>query len=83
MKATVAGAGAIGARVGAALQRAGDDVPLIRRGPHPAALGQHGVRGHVQDNDLVQVTSPHDNQVTHGTLCIKGRFGFHHVQNRD
>jgi predicted molibdopterin-dependent oxidoreductase YjgC len=38
---------------------------------------------HVQDNEIVEVTSPHDNPVTHGNLCIKGRFGFQHVQNRD
>ncbi len=38
---------------------------------------------HVQDNGIVEVTSPHDNQVTHGSLCIKGRFGRQHVQNRD
>jgi len=38
---------------------------------------------HVQDNEIVKVTSPHDNPVTHGNLCIKGRFGFQHVQNRD
>ncbi|MFE7711686.1 2Fe-2S iron-sulfur cluster-binding protein [Streptomyces sp. NPDC057486] len=37
---------------------------------------------HVQDNEIVKVTSPHDNPVTHGNLCIKGRFGFQHVQNR-
>ncbi|TQM76249.1 2Fe-2S iron-sulfur cluster-binding protein [Thermopolyspora flexuosa] len=36
---------------------------------------------HVQDNRIVKVTSPHDNPVTHGNLCIKGRFGFQHVQN--
>ncbi|WP_061291292.1 2Fe-2S iron-sulfur cluster-binding protein [Herbidospora cretacea] len=36
---------------------------------------------HVQDNKIVKVTSPHDNPVTHGNLCIKGRFGFQHVQN--
>jgi predicted molibdopterin-dependent oxidoreductase YjgC len=37
---------------------------------------------HVQDNEIVKVTSPHDNPVTHGNLCIKGRFGYQHVQNR-
>lgn len=37
---------------------------------------------HVQDNEIVKVTSPHDNPVTHGNLCINGRFGFQHVQNR-
>ena len=38
---------------------------------------------HVQDGDIVKVTSPDDHDVTRGNLCIKGRFGFQHVQNRD
>jgi len=37
---------------------------------------------HVQGNEIVKVTSPSDHSVTHGNLCIKGRFGFQHVQNR-
>jgi predicted molibdopterin-dependent oxidoreductase YjgC len=37
---------------------------------------------HVQNNTIVNVTSPSDHSVTHGHLCIKGRFGFQHVQNR-
>lgn len=37
---------------------------------------------HVQDNEIVKVMSPSDHSVTHGNLCIKGRFGFQHVQNR-
>jgi predicted molibdopterin-dependent oxidoreductase YjgC len=37
---------------------------------------------HVQDNEIVKVTSPSDAAITHGNLCIKGRFGFQHVQNR-
>ena len=37
---------------------------------------------HVQDNEIVKVTSPLDHSVTSGNLCIKGRFGFQHVQNR-
>ncbi|MFB7368674.1 2-dehydropantoate 2-reductase [Streptomyces sp. NPDC056222] len=44
MKVAVLGAGAIGAYVGAALDRAGADVHLIARGPHLAAMRQHGVR---------------------------------------
>ena len=36
---------------------------------------------HTQDNTIVKVTSPHDHSVTSGNLCIKGRFGFQHVQN--
>lgn len=37
---------------------------------------------HVQDNEIFKVTSPHDHSVTHGNLCIKGRFGYQHVQSR-
>ncbi len=37
----------------------------------------------VQDNRIVRVTSPSDNSVTGGHLCVKGRFGFEFVQNRD
>jgi predicted molibdopterin-dependent oxidoreductase YjgC len=31
---------------------------------------------HVQDDQIVKVTSPLDSSVTDGHLCIKGRFGF-------
>jgi predicted molibdopterin-dependent oxidoreductase YjgC len=34
---------------------------------------------HVQDNEIVKVTSPNDHDITRGNLCIKGRFGFQHV----
>jgi predicted molibdopterin-dependent oxidoreductase YjgC len=37
---------------------------------------------HVQDNTIVKVASPSDNQVTTGHLCVKGRFGFRYVQQR-
>lgn len=37
---------------------------------------------HVQDNEIVKVTSPHAHDVSYGNLCIKGRFGFAHVQSR-
>ena len=37
---------------------------------------------HVQDNQIVSVTSPLDHEVGHGHLCIKGRFGWQFVQNR-
>ena len=37
---------------------------------------------HVQEGDIVNVTSPDDHDVTRGNLCIKGRFGFQFVQNR-
>ena len=38
---------------------------------------------HVQDNTIVKVTSPDDHSITSGNLCVKGRFGFQHVQARD
>ncbi|MEU8639767.1 2Fe-2S iron-sulfur cluster-binding protein [Amycolatopsis sp. NPDC048633] len=37
---------------------------------------------HVQDNEIVKVTSPHESSVTHGNLCIKGRFGWQHVEKK-
>ncbi|HZY98080.1 MAG TPA: 2Fe-2S iron-sulfur cluster-binding protein [Candidatus Baltobacteraceae bacterium] len=41
------------------------------------------LRLNVQDNEIVNVTSPLETSVTHGNLCIKGRFGTVYVQNRD
>lgn len=37
---------------------------------------------HVQDNTIVKVSSPPDNAITRGNLCVKGRFGYQHVQIR-
>jgi len=34
---------------------------------------------HVQDRKIVKVTSPLESEVTHGNLCVKGRFGFEYV----
>ena len=34
----------------------------------------------VQDNRIVRVDSPLDHDITRGHLCVKGRFGFEHVQ---
>jgi predicted molibdopterin-dependent oxidoreductase YjgC len=34
---------------------------------------------HVQDNRIIKITSPLDNDVTRGNLCVKGRFGFEYV----
>jgi predicted molibdopterin-dependent oxidoreductase YjgC len=34
---------------------------------------------HEQDGKIVRVTSPIDHSVTHGNLCIKGRFGWQFV----
>jgi predicted molibdopterin-dependent oxidoreductase YjgC len=38
---------------------------------------------HVQNNEIVKVTSPLDSIVTGGHLCVKGRFGFEFVQRRE
>ena len=37
---------------------------------------------HVQEDKIVKVTSPADIDITHGNLCIKGRFGFEGINNR-
>jgi 2-dehydropantoate 2-reductase len=44
MKFLIAGAGAIGAYVGARMAQAGLDVTLYARGPHLRAMQEHGVR---------------------------------------
>ncbi|MEO8660718.1 MAG: 2Fe-2S iron-sulfur cluster-binding protein [Bryobacteraceae bacterium] len=37
---------------------------------------------HQQDNRVYRVTSPLDNAVTGGNLCIKGRFGYQYVETK-
>ncbi|MFZ0137743.1 MAG: 2-dehydropantoate 2-reductase [Candidatus Sulfotelmatobacter sp.] len=53
MKFLVAGAGAIGAYIGARMARAGFDVTLFARGPHLRALQEHGVQVKSSDGDFV------------------------------
>ena len=36
----------------------------------------------VQDGAIVKATSPYENDITRGNLCIKGRFGWQFVQPR-
>ncbi|MGH9746057.1 MAG: ketopantoate reductase family protein [Candidatus Acidiferrales bacterium] len=52
MKFLIAGAGAIGAYMGACMSRAGQDVTLFARGPHLRAMQQHGVRVKSIDGDF-------------------------------
>jgi predicted molibdopterin-dependent oxidoreductase YjgC len=40
------------------------------------------LRLHVQDGEIVKVSSPLDHDITRGNLCIKGRFGWRYVQSR-
>ncbi len=44
MRFLIAGAGAIGAYIGARMARAGFDVTLFARGPHLHAMQEHGVQ---------------------------------------
>jgi predicted molibdopterin-dependent oxidoreductase YjgC len=37
---------------------------------------------HVQDNRVFRVTSPLDNSITGGNLCIKGRFGYQYTETK-
>jgi predicted molibdopterin-dependent oxidoreductase YjgC len=41
------------------------------------------LRLHEQDGTLVKATSPFENPVTQGNLCVKGRFGWQFVQPRE
>lgn len=52
MKFLIAGAGAIGAYIGARMARMGRDVTLFARGPHLAAMRQNGVRVQSAEGDF-------------------------------
>jgi len=52
MKYLIAGAGAIGAYLGARMAQAGLDVTLYARGPHLGAMQEHGVRVQSVDGDF-------------------------------
>ena len=53
MKFLIAGAGAIGAYIGARMAQAGFDVTLFARGPHLRAMQEHGVRIKSSEGDFV------------------------------
>ena len=53
MKIAIFGAGAIGGYLGAKLARAGEDVTLIARGPHLAAMQANGLRVIEDDDEFV------------------------------
>jgi predicted molibdopterin-dependent oxidoreductase YjgC len=38
---------------------------------------------HVDNGEIVKATSPLENSITEGNLCIKGRFGWRFVQNQE
>src|SRR5574337_420381 len=37
---------------------------------------------HLKDDFVFKVTSPFDNVVNHGNLCVKGRFGYDFIYNK-
>jgi 2-dehydropantoate 2-reductase len=53
MRYLIAGAGAIGAYIGARMARAGFDVTLFARGPHLRAMQEHGVQVKSAEGDFV------------------------------
>ena len=53
MRFLIAGAGAIGAYIGARMAHAGFDVTLFARGPHLRAMQEHGVQVKSGDGDFV------------------------------
>jgi 2-dehydropantoate 2-reductase len=71
MKFTVFGAGAIGAYLGGKLSLAGNDVTLIARGPHLAAMQKNGLI--LKENGIELLARPHlaENLNGAGTLgCL-------------
>ena len=36
----------------------------------------------MQDERIIKVTSPFDNDTTRGNLCVKGRFGFEYANDQ-
>jgi len=52
LKFLIAGAGAIGAYIGALMARAGEDVTLFARGPHLRAMQERGVKVESVDGDF-------------------------------
>jgi 2-dehydropantoate 2-reductase len=53
MRFLIAGAGAIGAYIGARMAQAGFDVTLFARGPHLQAMQEHGVQVKSSESDFV------------------------------
>lgn len=53
MKICIFGAGAMGGYLGALLHRAGEEVTLIARGPHLAAMRAHGLRLRLGGEEIV------------------------------
>ena len=59
MKFLIAGAGAMGAYMGAKMARAGEDVTLFARGPHLQAMQERGVRVVSADEEFHSAAQDH------------------------
>ncbi len=70
MKFVIAGAGAIGAYMGARMARAGLDVTLFARGAHLHAMQEHGVRVKSPDGDFEVRSEVTDNLETLGPVDV-------------
>ena len=70
MKFAIYGAGAIGAYLGAVIARSGGDVALIARGPHLAAMREHGVRVRTAGDDFVAHPAATDDPATIGPVDV-------------
>jgi len=66
MRIAIYGAGAIGGYLGAQLALAGQDVTLIARGPHLAAMQQHGLRLRIDGEERVAHPACTDNPASAG-----------------
>jgi 2-dehydropantoate 2-reductase len=70
MRIAVLGAGAIGAYVGAALERGGADVHLVARGPHLEAMRRDGVRVLSARGDFMARPQVTDDPATIGPVDV-------------
>ena len=72
MKFVIYGAGAIGAWMGAKLARAGEDVALIARGPHLAAMQERGVTVRSPEGDFTAAVFATDDarKVGHANVVV-------------
>lgn len=70
MKIAIVGAGAIGGFIGGRLARAGEDVALIARGPHLAAIRGNGLRVIEGDADYTVHPEATDDPVAIGAVDV-------------
>jgi 2-dehydropantoate 2-reductase len=70
MKICVFGAGAMGGLLGARLADAGEDVSLVARGSHLAAIQRHGLRLVAKEGDIVVAPPSTDDPATLGVQDV-------------